>query len=209
MATFRGKAVAVTGGASGIGLATAKLLYEQQALVSIADIDQDALDAVTAYFNNGDPVNCNERIFLKRIDVGNAKEVNEWISETVKRFGRLHGAANVAGVIGKHHGLRNVDELEDDQWDLILRVNLTGMMYSMRAELQHLEDGGSVVCVSSIQGQMGFAKHAAYSASKVRRCVCCSVSFGRENRLWDIPSLYAKSVHGSSALRCFVVSTFL
>jgi len=80
----------------------------------------------------------------------------------VSRFGRLDGAANCAGVIGKHHGTRKVEELEDDQWDLIMAVNLTGMMYSVRAELRAMKGPGSVVCVSSIQGTMGFAKHAAY-----------------------------------------------
>lgn len=45
-------------------------------------------------------------------------------------------------------------------------VNLTGMMYCMRAELQAMKGPGSVVCVSSVQGTLGFAKHAAYAASK-------------------------------------------
>lgn len=144
------------------------MLYEQQARISIADIDQEALDAASAYFNNGDLVNRDKRVFLKCVDVGNANEVNEWITDTVERFGKLHGAANIAGVIGKHHGLKDVGDLEDDQWDLIVRVNLTGMMYSLRAELNNVYDGGSLVCVSSIAGQVGFAKHAAYSASKVR-----------------------------------------
>ena len=52
------------------------------------------------------------------------------------------------------------------KWDLILGVNLTGMMYALRAELQAMKGPGSIVCVSSIQGTLGFAKHAAYAASK-------------------------------------------
>ena len=50
--------------------------------------------------------------------------------------------------------------------DLILAVNLTGMMYSLRAELNAMKGPGSIVCVGSIQGSMGFAKHAAYAVSK-------------------------------------------
>jgi NAD(P)-dependent dehydrogenase (short-subunit alcohol dehydrogenase family) len=59
-----------------------------------------------------------------------------------------------------------VSELDDEQWHLIMAVNLTGMMYCLRAQLQNIQDSGSIVCVSSIQGMQGFAKHAAYSASK-------------------------------------------
>lgn len=103
---------------------------------------------------------------LTRLDVSKRASVDSWISSIVEKFGRLDGAANCAGVIGKHHGTRKVEELEDDQWDLIMAVNLTGMMYCMRAELKAMKGPGSIVCVSSVQGTLGFAKHAAYTASK-------------------------------------------
>ena len=47
-----------------------------------------------------------------------------------------------------------------------MRVNLTGLMYCLRAELRNMSSGGSIVNAASVQGTMGFAKHAAYSASK-------------------------------------------
>ena len=103
---------------------------------------------------------------LTRLDVSDRAAVKSWIEKTVTKFGKLNGAANCAGVIGKHHGTRMVEELEDDQWDLIIGVNLTGMMASLRAQLGAMKGPGSIVCVSSVQGTMGFAKHAAYSASK-------------------------------------------
>lgn len=159
---FEGKVIALTGGASGIGLATSEILHRRGASISIADIDQDALDNAASKFKG----NGNDRIVLTKLDVTDRKAVDAWIAATVQRFGHLSGAANCAGVIGKHHGTRTVESLEDDQWDLILGVNLTGMMYSLRAELGAIKGEGSVVCVGSVQGLMGFAGHAAYAASK-------------------------------------------
>lgn len=154
---FAGKVIALTGGASGIGLATAETIYSRGGSVSIADVDQAALDKASSSFKD------DSRVFLTKVDVSRRKEVDDWIASTVRKFGKLDGAANCAGIIGKHHGTRNVEELDDDQWDLIISVNLTGMMYCLRAELQAIQRPGSIVCVSSVQGTMGFAKHAAYS----------------------------------------------
>lgn len=60
------------------------------------------------------------------------------------------GAANCAGIIGKHHGTKNIAELEDDEWNKIIAVNLTGMMYCLRAEINKISDfGSSKLCVAS------------------------------------------------------------
>lgn len=155
---FAGKVIALTGGASGIGLATAQTVHARGGIVSIADVDQNALDKAAGVFRQD-----QDKVLMTKLDVTDRKAVDEWIATTVAKFGRLDGAANCAGIIGKHHGTRNVEELEDEQWHLILNVNLTGMMYALRAQLQAFKGPGSIVCVSSIQGTMGFAKHAAYS----------------------------------------------
>ena len=157
---FEGKVIALTGGASGIGLSAAQNIHARGASISIADVDQAALDKATEIFKG------SNRVLITKLDVTDRKAVDSWIGSTIQKFGKLDGAANCAGIIGKHHGIRSVSELEDEQWDLIMAVNLTGMMYCLRAELQHIQDSGSIVCISSIQGMQGFAKHAAYSASK-------------------------------------------
>ncbi|ATY64251.1 short chain dehydrogenase family [Cordyceps militaris] len=158
---LRGRVFAVTGGASGIGLATARLLLQRGATVCVADVDPHALKAAAAYFADR-----GKQCDVERVDVSRRAQVDAWIAGIVARHGRLDGAANVAGVIGKCHGVAPVAELEDEDWDAIIAVNLTGTMYCMRAQLRNIERGGSIVNVSSIHGLKGFAKHAAYDASK-------------------------------------------
>lgn len=175
---LEGKVFAITGGASGIGYATAKILSSRGAAVGIADVDPEALKAAEDYFSSSSQQEegagrdaaaaaaGKNKFLVSKVDVSKRAEVDAWIASIVAKFGRLDGAANVAGIIGKHHGLAAVAELDDDEWDKIIAVNLTGMMYCLRAELRSVVDGGSIVNVSSIHGIKGFAKHAAYDASK-------------------------------------------
>lgn len=192
--SLEGKVFAITGGASGIGLATAKSLARKGAIVCIGDVDQAALDSAGSFFSS------QKRSFKTSIlDVSKRSDVESWIGSIVSDFGRLDGAANVAGIIGKGHARDAVTDLDDGEWDRIIAVNLTGMMYCLRAELNKVVDGGSIVNVASIHGTKGmpllipilpifhdsprtrmdthplahtftsapgFARHAAYDASK-------------------------------------------
>lgn len=148
--SLEGKVFAITGGASGIGLATAKSLARKGAIVCIADVNQAALDSAGSFFNS------QKRSFkASTLDVSKRSDVESWIGSIVSEFGRLDGAANVAGIIGKGHGRDAVTDLDDGEWDRIIAVNLTGMMYCLRAELNRLVDGGSIVNVASIHGTKG------------------------------------------------------
>ncbi|POS79658.1 3-oxoacyl-(acyl-carrier-protein) reductase [Diaporthe helianthi] len=158
---LEGMVFAITGGASGIGLATAKSLAQKGATVCIADVDKAALDSASSFFTSQ-----KHSFKASIVDVSKRSDVESWIESIVSEFGRLDGAANVAGIIGKGHGRDAVADLDDDEWDRIIAVNLTGIMYCLRAEVNRVVEGGSIVNVASIHGTKGFARHAAYDASK-------------------------------------------
>ena len=161
MASMKGKVIAITGGASGIGLATAKLLSARGAKVSIADVQEHLLqEAASAIKSAG-----NGDVMTYIVDVRNTESVKTWIKDTVDKFGALDGAANVAGVF-KSFPNGTVETEDEKNWDFMLGVNLTGVMHCLRAELPHIKSGGSVVNAASILGLQGAAGSTAYAASK-------------------------------------------
>jgi NAD(P)-dependent dehydrogenase (short-subunit alcohol dehydrogenase family) len=157
---MEGKVVAITG-VSGIGLGVAKQLRAQGALLSLADYNQPALDNAYKELDGTE-----DTVLITAVDVGDVAQVDSWISATVARFGKLDAAANMAGAISKYAGIRKLRDQDDEQWDKLFRVNVTGLMYCMRAEIKAMTAGGSIVNASSIQGLRGFANNAAYSSTK-------------------------------------------
>ena len=93
---FQNKIIALTGGASGIGLATAHLLASRGATLSIADVNKEALDKAASEIHSRH----NAEVLALVVDVRKPEQVEEWITKVVEKFGRLDGAANLAGVIG-------------------------------------------------------------------------------------------------------------
>lgn len=148
--SMEGKVIALTGGASGIGLATSKLLSSRGATVCIADVDPHAIQVSQSHFNV-----LEVPFMVTKVDVSKRTEVESWLDSIVEKYGQLDGAANCAGIIGKNHGITTLVDTEDEEWEKIISVNLTGMFNSLRAELKRIADHGSIVNVSSIQGVMG------------------------------------------------------
>lgn len=137
---FTSKTILLTGGASGIGLAAARILASRGASLSIGDIDTTALVAAKAEF-----VSQKTPILCMRVDVSQCSAVDAWVSSTKERFGEIHGAVNAAGVIGRHHGVRAVKDIEDEEWALIMSVNLTGQFslpFSIQLALRVADDAG-------------------------------------------------------------------
>jgi NAD(P)-dependent dehydrogenase (short-subunit alcohol dehydrogenase family) len=158
---FKGKVIAITGGASGIGLATAKLLSPAGAKLSLADVNEDALRKVVSELE----AEGGEVIGVK-VDVRDSNQVDSWIKQTVDKFGKLDGAVNLAGIIPKNINIDDVETLNNPDWQLTIDINLTGVMYSMRAEIPHMKEKGSIINAASLAGIAGFPKNAAYTAAK-------------------------------------------
>jgi NAD(P)-dependent dehydrogenase (short-subunit alcohol dehydrogenase family) len=163
MTSLSGKVIAITGAASGIGLATAHLLASRGASLSLADVQQKALASAAADIQQSSP---KTKVYHKVVNVASAPLVSSWLDETITYFGALHGAANLAGILGTV-GVKKISEMEDEDWDTVMDVNLKGVFNCLRAELQLIEEGGSIVNAASVAGLKGHSKGGAYCASKV------------------------------------------
>ncbi len=155
-----GLAALVTGGASGIGRATAELLATRGASVLVADLDrQGGAEVAAAITAAGGTAS------FRRVDVTDPADVAAMVGAALDRFGRLDIAVNSAGTVGTYAALCD-QTLEE--WNRVLAVNLTGVFLCLRAEIPAMlrTGGGSVVNVASAAGLMGFAHLPAYVASK-------------------------------------------
>jgi NAD(P)-dependent dehydrogenase (short-subunit alcohol dehydrogenase family) len=161
--SFEGKVIAVTGAASGIGLQTAKLLAARGATLSLADVQQKPLEDLTAELKAAYP---NIKVLVSIVNVRDNASVVSWIDSTVKTFGKLDGAANIAGIFKPVKAGQTIAIEDDDSWDLTIGVNLTGVMQCMRAQVPHIKSGGAIVNAASILSLKGSPGSAAYVASK-------------------------------------------
>ncbi|HEY2137948.1 MAG TPA: glucose 1-dehydrogenase [Xanthobacteraceae bacterium] len=154
MGRVQDKVALVTGGASGIGFATAKLLSEEGARVVVADLPGAA--AAVAVLGPG--------VAFRELDV---RREDGWIAVTdaiVRDFGRLDVLVNNAGVAL----LKDIEATTLDEWRSIMAVNLDGPFLGCKHAVRVMKErgGGSIVNLSSIAGIIGNASLAAYSASK-------------------------------------------
>jgi len=132
--SFSGKVIAITGAASGIGRATARVLASQGASVSFADTNP--LVKKTALSLPGDHI-------YSKVDVRDQHAVKSWISNTITRLGKLDGAVNMAGILTKATPLVGT---RDEDWDTSFAVNTKGVFNCLRAEIKAMKPGGSIVC---------------------------------------------------------------
>ena len=156
-----GKVALVTGGASGIGRATALTFAREGAKLVVADLNEDG-GRQTAHMITE---KSGEAIFV-RTDVSQAVEVQALISKAVETYGRLDCAHNNAGISG---GLSaRTAEYPEDMWHQVVAINLTGVWLCMKYEIPQMlhQGGGSIVNTASVAGLGGYHGASAYVASK-------------------------------------------
>lgn len=157
---FAGKVALVTGAASGIGAAVARLLAARGASVMVADLDADGAASVTAEI-----VAAGGAAVAHQVDVADAAAVQAMIDAAVGRFGALHLAVNNAGIGG---ALAPIADQTLDDWHRVIAVNLNSVFYSMKYEIPAMlaAGGGAIVNMASILGTVGNPNTAAYVAAK-------------------------------------------
>jgi len=156
-----GKVALVTGGASGIGRATALTFAREGAKLVIADMNTDGgQQTVHMITEQG-----GEATFV-RTDVSKAVEVQALISQAVETYGRLDCAHNNAGISGGGRAL--TAEYAEDTWQQVIAVNLTGVWFCMKYEIPQIlhQGGGTIVNTASTAGLTGSRGISAYVASK-------------------------------------------
>ena len=159
------KVCLITGGAAGIGKATAHKFAAEGAKVVLCDVDQDAGQALASELGN-------DALFYK-VDVTDRNAVQAWVDEVVEKFGRVDVLINNAGITRdglfvKYKNGELVSQMSEKDFDLVVNVNLKGVFNCGQAVTpQMIEQGGGVILnASSIVGLYGNFGQTNYAATK-------------------------------------------
>ena len=152
-----GKVALVTGGSRGIGFAIAKILSENGATVVITSKNSEKIKQAEAKISNSFGITC---------DIKKKNEVQNVLDQTIKKFGKLDILVNNAGIFPK---IKLLHEIEEEEWNEVLDVNLTGQFRFTKEAIPHLQKtSGCIINISSdagLKAYQGFNADA-YSASK-------------------------------------------
>ncbi len=162
---LKDKVCLITGGAAGIGKATAEKFASEGAIVVICDVNEEAGEALAKELGNG-------ALFYK-VDVTNREAVQAWVDEVIEKLGRVDVLVNNAGITRdglfvKYKNGEVVSQMSPDDFDLVLKVNLKGVFNCAQAVTPHMiEQGGGVILnASSIVGLYGNFGQTNYAATK-------------------------------------------
>ncbi|XP_061375804.1 short-chain dehydrogenase reductase 2a-like [Gastrolobium bilobum] len=157
---LEGKVAIVTGGARGIGEATVRVFVKNGAKVVIADVE-DALGTMLAetLAPSATYVHC---------DVSIEEDVENLVSFTISRYGKLDIMFNNAGVLGNQSKNKSIINFDPDEFDRVMRVNVKGMALGIKhaARVMIPRGIGSIISTASVAGVMGGLGPHAYTASK-------------------------------------------
>jgi len=175
MTDYSGKAVVITGGATGIGRAAARAFAAAGASVMIGDVDKRAEETVKLIHDQAGSA------YWQRADVTRAADMTALVEACVARFGRLDAAFNNAGVLPPQ---RPLHEIPAEEWNLAIDVDLKGVFFAMQAEIRHFlgVGGGAIVNTASVGGLIADPGMSPYIAAKhgvVGLTKAAAVDYGR------------------------------
>jgi NAD(P)-dependent dehydrogenase (short-subunit alcohol dehydrogenase family) len=157
--SLEGKTALVTGGAKGVGRGIALELASRGCDVALADVDLAGAEATAAEI-----AGMGRAAFAVKADVGVAADVDALFSEVLLRFPRLNILVNNAGI----QTWKALLDLEESEWDLVIRTNLKGCFLCTQRAGRHMKDhgGGRIVNIGSGSNKIAFPKLVDYTASK-------------------------------------------
>ena len=174
---LRGKNTLITGGAGGIGRATAQLFAREGAAVSVVDLNQEAGQQLVREISSA-----GGRAIFEQADVTSGGDCRRVATRTVSEFGDIHILFNNAGIIRR----ASVVEITAADWDAVMAVNVRSIFLMCREVIPIMAraQGGSIINTASGWGLAGGARAAAYCASKgavVLMTKAMAIDHGRQN----------------------------
>ena len=154
MSKLTNKMAVVTGGSSGIGLATARRFIAEGAEVVITGRNQEALDSASSELG--------DRAYGIQGDVSNLDDLDSLFGQIRERFGRVDVLFANAGIAP----LAPFDAVTEEQFDRLFNVNVRGLFFTVQKALPLLSDGASVILNASVVAQSGLPNTSVYSATK-------------------------------------------
>lgn len=156
---LQGRVALVTGGASGIGLACARLLARNGAPVAVADRNVSGAEEACAEI-----AAAGAQALALDVDVASSVSVQTMVDRVIERFGRIDILVHCAGVSPR----KSVVDMADDDWHRVIAINLDGTMFVARAVARTMlpRRAGTMVLIASDRGLLGQAAKSAYAASK-------------------------------------------
>jgi len=153
---LKGRRVLITGGASGIGAATAARFLEEGSAVCILDRDSAARERIQRELP--------DLSGAFDADVANLKQVQTAFAEAIRIMGGVDVLVNNAGISIRHDFL----DITPEEWDKVISVNLTGVFYVAQTAARHMMErgGGVILQTASTNGVMGYPYYADYNATK-------------------------------------------
>ena len=156
---LKDKITILTGAGSGIGRATAILFAGEGAIVYASDIDEAGLKETLLLVKEG-----KENVHISKVDVTKYDDVRKHVDEVAKKHGRIDCLIVNAGVVR----VGQVEDFPEDDYDVLLNVNLKGLFFTCKAAIPYFkkQKSGNIITLASVAAHIGQNNHANYCSTK-------------------------------------------